>query len=196
MVVTCYSRICSRPELPIFSASGKRVRAYVRVCNRAHAYHRNDTVHERATQEREGTYMSVPSVNGYVAFFDVSVSPSNSNEDDDVDDVDDDVDDDNDDDDDDDEGEEKEEKYDNDEERLAAFRLYLFFSQSLPPSLTLSSVSLCALLSYSFISFLLRCSINEVGRGLLRLIPRSMYSSTTQLSLQTMAVRLSLFSNV
>lgn len=56
-----------------------------------------------------------PSVNGYVAFFDVSVFPSN-----------------NDDNDGDDEGEEKEEKHDDDEERLAAFRLYLFFSQSLP----------------------------------------------------------------
>lgn len=62
------------------------------------------------------------SVNGYVAFFDVSVSPSNSDEDDD---------DNNDDEDDDDEGEEKEEKHDNDEERLAVFRLYLFFSRTL-----------------------------------------------------------------
>jgi len=105
----------------------------------------------------------VLSVNGYVAFFDVSVSPSNSNEDDDDDDDDDE---DNDDEDDNDEREEKEEKLDNDEERLVAFRLYLFFRSPFP-SLTRSFASLCTLLSYSFISFLLRCSINEVGRGLL-----------------------------
>lgn len=61
----------------------------------------------------------MPSVNGYVAFFDVSVSPSSN--------------DDNDDEDGDDEGEEKEEKHDDDEERLAALRLYLFsLSRSLP----------------------------------------------------------------
>lgn len=105
----------------------------------------------------------MPSVNGYVAFFDVSVCPSNS---------------DNDDEDDDDEGEEKEEKHDDDEERLA-LRLYLFFSRSPSPSLQPSLVSLCTFLSYSFISFLLPCSMNEVGRGLLRFMLRSMYSFTT-----------------
>lgn len=84
----------------------------------------------------------MPSVNGYVAFFDVSVSPSNSDEDDD---------DDNDDEDGDDEGEEKEEKYD--EERLAAFRLYLsFFSQSLPFFDLLPFLSVLFLAIHLFIS--------------------------------------------
>lgn len=59
MVVTCYSRTCSRPELPISSAERKCVRAYARVHERAHAYRCNDTVHERTTQEQEGTYTSV-----------------------------------------------------------------------------------------------------------------------------------------
>lgn len=59
MVVTCYSRTCSRPELPISPAERKCVRAYARVHERAHAYRCNDTVHERTTQEQEGTYTSV-----------------------------------------------------------------------------------------------------------------------------------------
>jgi len=58
MVVTCYSRTCSRPELPISSAKRKCVRAYARVHEREHAYRCNDTVHERTTQEQERTYMS------------------------------------------------------------------------------------------------------------------------------------------
>jgi len=76
----------------------------------------------------------VPSVNGYVAFFDVSVSPSKSNEEDDDDDHDED---------DDDEGEAKEEEHDDDEEKLA-FRFYLFFSRSplFDPLLLLSVLSL------------------------------------------------------
>lgn len=49
------------------------------------------------TQEQEGTYMSVPSVNGYAAFFDVSVFYSNDDGDDDE--------------------EDKEEKRDDDEKR-------------------------------------------------------------------------------
>lgn len=100
--------------------------------------------------------------------------PSNSDEDDD---------DDNDNEDGDDEGEEKEEKYD--EERLAAFRLYLSFFLTVPPLLRPSPASLCTLLSYSFISFLLRCSMNEVGQELLRLIPACILSP--RLSPQTSA---------
>lgn len=59
-------------------------------------------------------------MNGYVAFFDVSVFPSNSDEDDDNDE------------DDDDEGKEKEEKHN--EERLAAF-VFIFFFLTVPPHL-------------------------------------------------------------
>lgn len=104
----------------------------------------------------------MPSVNGYVAFFDVSVSPSSN--------------DDNDDENDDDEGEEKEEKHDDDEERLAAFRLYLFFLPRDPPLLQpLSFLSVLSLAIHLFLS----CSMNEVGRGLLRLILGSVYSFTT-----------------
>lgn len=121
----------------------------------------------------------MPSVNGYVAFFDVSVSPSNSDEDDE---------------DDDDEGEEKEEKRDEDEERLVAFRLYHFFSRTVPPLLRPSPTSLCTLFSYSFISFLLRCSMNEVSRGYI-LYPGACILSP-RLSLQTATARLSLFPDV
>jgi len=85
----------------------------------------------------------VPSVNGYVAFFDVSVSPSKSDEENDDDDHDED----------DDEGEAKEEEHDDDEEKLAAFRFYLFFSRSpfFDPLLLLSVLSLA-------IQFSLSCS--------------------------------------
>lgn len=79
MVVTCYSRTCSRPELPVSSAA----RCASRVCVRIHAYQRDDTVHERARLGNKREHIRVPSVNGYVAFFDVSVSPPNGNEGDD-----------------------------------------------------------------------------------------------------------------
>lgn len=88
----------------------------------------------------------MPSVNGYVAFFDVSVSPSNNDENDD------------------DEGEEKEEKHDDDEEGLAAFRLYLFFYPPFfPPLLFLSILSLAI---YLFLS----CSGELDERGWSRTI--------------------------
>lgn len=90
----------------------------------------------------------MPSVNGYVAFFDVSVSLSNNDDDDD----------------DHDDGEEEEEKeeeeYDDDDERgercsssFSSSSLFFFTVSLLLDTFTVCH-SMCALLSYSLIFFL------------------------------------------
>lgn len=176
MVVTCYSRTCNRPELPIFSASWKRVRAYVRASVRTHTIATTRSTSEQPRNRRE--HIWVPSVNGYVAFFDVSVPPLQQRR-------------------------RKRRRWRRRERREArwwrrkasCFSSLSFFSSQSSLSST-SPVSLCTLLSYSFISFLLRYSINVVGRGLLRLILVNMYFLSPRLSPQTVAARSSLFPDV
>lgn len=145
MVVTCYSRTCNRPELPIFSASWKRVRAYVCASVRTHTIATTRSTSEQPRNRRENIWVwtDCAECERICRLLWCLRSPPSNNDDE------------NDDENDDDEGEEKEEKHDDDEERLAAFRLYLFFSSQSFLSST-SPVSLCTLLSYSFISFLLR----------------------------------------
>lgn len=132
-------------------------------------------------------HIRVPSVNGYAAFFDVSVFSSNADDDDDE------------------EEKEKEEKRDDDEkcgERcyssfslffsrgLSFLFLFLFFS-------TFPCLTVCALSYVLGIHLFLSCSgtrwMNEVGRELLRLIPQMCSFSTI---LATNDIRLFLFLNV
>lgn len=153
MVVTCYSRACNRLELPIFSASRKRVcvrtcvQACVRIPSRRHG--------PRAAQEQERTYMSAECERICRLLWCLRLPLEQRRR--------------------------KRRRWRRRETRwwrrkASCFpSLSFFFSRFSPSSIT--PVSLCTLLSYSFISFLLRYSMNEVG--LLHLILGSMYSFTT-----------------